>query len=416
MSHKAKRNRYEEINSIRWYYYLVPNEDCIALLDVLDSPEEKFIVCATLPTDNPKRPLHLFAAFGSSLDFINHIKMIPQDKWYFFEIILGSNPQKLYFDIDLKKPEVEGNMDEFTQLLLEDLIERVLKIFVEHGHQLDLRKNILLFSSNSDEKRSYHLIVDGFNVSNNLENRALAEEILDGMSLGYRDHIDPGVYSSKQQFRMYLSQKPHSGRPKIFLDKWPYRGTMIHSTLTEVPAQISDEMKAAILLTRVFLASTITYVKGSTPISVLFEVTELKPTRVRPEFEESVEITDEMAKEIFEKADPVILQIYKKKGMMGPFILLSRRTPAHCSLCRTKEREADPHTSENAFLRVTESGRVYFHCRRNANQSRYLMTISVQADVDLQRAHVQSVFRMLGTLPTIHTSHSLMRAIGAGKM
>jgi len=419
MAKRYKGHRYEDLCGVKWYYYLVPNENFVALLDTLRSPEEHFIVCATLPDEDPKKPIRLFAAFDDLLTFVNHIKRIPVENWYYFEVIMGERPQKLYFDIDIKAEDVSGDMDLFTQGLLETLVERVVRVFSEYGHKLDLSKNIILFSSNSKEKHSYHLIVDGYSVSDNIENRALAEEVLDGISNGYRDCVDPGVYSKKQQLRLYLSQKPHSNRPKRLVERWKYGSTMIESALAAGSAKaetdIPEDLRESLRMSKIFLASAITYVERSIRIPVLFDEPAPKRTRVQ---EDDLEVTPEMIQEIIQKTDQALFQIYKIDRVIGPLIILKRLRPAHCSLCNRT------HESENAFLRVSVTGRVYFYCRRNAERNKY--TTSVRVEDELREEHalstvlkfVQNIAPTAGSVPSgpiIYSRYAQVRALAAGK-
>lgn len=416
-----KNNSVEEVCGVKWYHYLVPDPNTTCLLDQLESPEEKFIVCATLPTENPKKPMRLFAGFNSLLEFVNHIKRIPKNRWYFFEVILGNRPQKLYFDIDVKVEELDGDIDLFMQALLDSLIGRIIDAFWRYGHQLDLSKNILLFSSNSDKKRSYHLIVDGFAVSTNVENRALAEEILDGFPQGYLDYIDPAVYSTKQQFRLYLSQKPHSGRPKVFVEKWNYGPREIISELSSADPSLSTEMQEAVKLTQIFMGSAITYTNNCKLIPILFVAPQEGIPRVKTEYDEDLEITEDHVKEIVTKADPNLFQIYKPDKIVGGLILLKRKRPAHCSLCNRI------HENENAFLRVSEKGKVYFYCRRNANQNKYVTQITLPENTELFDQHARSAIQQYISMsqaqrplspiqqPLIETQHSKLRLIAAKK-
>lgn len=174
---KTKKYNIENIKGIDWFYYLVPNDTDISLSDRIgiNELENMFVVCLTLPPSQTKfgkekkeKLTRLFTAFDSVLDFLHYAKTIEITKWWFFEVILGTRPQKLYFDIDVARDELVKNgiitdndnemqaqweMDMFMRKFLTELISRIVNIFHKRSYPIDLRRNILLFSSNSTKKR-----------------------------------------------------------------------------------------------------------------------------------------------------------------------------------------------------------------------------------------------------------------------
>lgn len=265
------------------------------------------------------------------LDFTNHIRRIPIQRWFFFEVIPGNRPQKLYFDIDIKIKEVsppnQEGLNRTMNCLLAALVGRIQDRFWQRGVQLDLERNILLFSSHSDVKRSLHLIVDGYVFANHLEIQALVREILDGFPPEYlaKKFVDPGVYSSLQQLRLYGSQKPESGRPKIFVDEWIYGAQVIRSKFVDeflegVPdATTRDSLKFNLL----FTASCVTAVSNCKPLQIT-EIPDVKYRLRSSDPKDDVEVTEEMVEAIRERMSPTLLQIYKISTVHSPFIELRR--------------------------------------------------------------------------------------------
>ena len=139
---RNKSQRCENISGVEWYYYLVPNDKAISLMDTVGQGEisQKFVTCLTIPNQHkPGKITRIFAAFDSHVEFLHYIRRIPKDHWCFFEVILGNQSQKLYFDIDVlvERLQVGENPDLFCNRLLINLIGRIMDTFRERGHTLD---------------------------------------------------------------------------------------------------------------------------------------------------------------------------------------------------------------------------------------------------------------------------------------
>jgi hypothetical protein len=461
-SYRPKIKSVESISGIDWYYFLVPNEKHISLTDYMGRNEinRMFIVCATLPNkNNEKKPIRLFTAFNSILDFIDYVRKIPKNNWFFFEVILGGQTQKLYFDIDIdvdkladlgliseinNQDRTQCEMDSFTNQLITNLVTRIVNTFSVHKYKIDIAKQILLFSSNSYTKRSYHIIVDGYAVLNYKENLVLASEVLDGFPPEYikKGLVDPSMYSAKQQLRLYQSQKPGSGRPKVFVDEWYYGSNSIKYPYPKfhTPDQATAE---ALRFTLLFQSSCVTFTDACQVVPILFDTSiensdiyvqhsklwpDLVGTKLShaqsgafDDFEDYL-VDMDLVKVICDRVDNIIFEIYKVDKVVGSLILLRRKTPAYCSLC---ERI---HENENAFLRVNKAGKVFFYCRRNDNNHKIIADISdlMPSTKELERNQLHSIINQLqkqtpnpprplgiSAAPTPFTLHSQLRTIAS---
>lgn len=435
---RSKSQSVETICGINWYYYLVPNEHHNSLTESVGASElkRKFIVCQTVPNHkNPKSPIRLFAAFNSISEFITCMGSLPSDKWCFFEVILGDQAQKLYFDIDVEKrtlekfqiiqpqmndEQVQRTMDIFVNGLLTSLVGRIIDTLSNYNCKIDIARQILLFSSNSTEKRSYHVIVDGYAVSNHKENMILANKILDGFPAHYKECIDSSMYSSTQQLRLPYSQKPGSGRPKLFLDRWYYGHYVIEYPYPKIAAPDSISL-AAIKLNMLFQAACVTYTDRCQVIPILEVPSSVPGLNGRPKFwsesgafDESL-ITKEILSAIYERADPVLFEIYKMDKVLDALILLRRKKSAHCSLCNRV------HDHENAFLRLNSTGKVYFYCRRNPDKNKFVTDVSdlLPRTKELEKNHCKSVIQQIydvkmtnePLLPTVYSAYNQMRTV-----
>lgn len=371
-SSKTLSQSYENFHGVDWHYFLVPNQQYTSLIDKIGEELilQKFVVCLNIPSSNGKNK-HFFTAFDSHLDFIHYIKNIPREQWCFFEVILGDQPQKLYFDIELYVSDLSPheNVDSFCNRLLTNLVSRIIDTFNEHNVNLNIDRDILLFSSSNNIKKSYHVIVDNYAVINNIENKALAGEILNGFPQEYSKFIDKSMYSSKQQLRLFQSQKPGSGRPKIFVGEWMYGSDLIKYPYQSTNAS-DDYIKEAFKFTTLFSSSCVTVTSNCKIISISPKIqTQQKIFKSSDEGDCDI-MTEEVIKAIPMRINPAILQIYSIYKTTGSLISLKRQKPAKCTLCNRI------HENENAFLRVSRLGKVYFHCRRNDQQSRIVADVS----------------------------------------
>ena len=398
--YKQKKNISKEtIKGVDWFYFLVPNENHMSLIEHVgpDDILSSFVVCMNIPSQQKTKPIRLFSAFNSYLNFINYIKDIPQEKWGFFEEILGDQPQKLYFDIDITTDNTPSNvdMDYFSKTLLDILIENILTIFSNRGYNLDLNRNVLLFSSNSTTKRSYHIVIDGYIVSHYKENAVLAKEILKDIPIPYRRCIDETMYSSKQQFRLLGSQKLGSGRPKIFVDKWYYKGQLIEYTFPESINQSEDIN--TLKFTTLFAKSCVTVTYDCEYLNIEVDEDEkIIPRQYTSNDDGDVEITEEIITAITNRIDKVALDIFKFDKVVGSLILLRRKKPANCSICNRV------HENENAFLRIDKNGQVWFYCRRNEDSKNKVADLS---DIvgNITTAHISSVMSNICKYSFSHT-------------
>lgn len=196
----------------KWYSYLVPNSavknpdpNRQALMDYEKLEENSFIACQHIRF--PK-----FAIFSSYLHFTEYIfsGIIPDRHMCFYEIIYGSSRQKPYFDIDINL-ETDNITTEDVICGIGLLLKHILVILPMAS--LD---DIMVFSSHSDKKMSYHIIVDRWCFSNHEVNREFYNRVTTSFDHPLRHYIDSRVYSVKQQMRVYGSRKYGTERVKNF--------------------------------------------------------------------------------------------------------------------------------------------------------------------------------------------------------
>lgn len=208
-----------------------------------------------------------FFVFNSYKDFEKFYMKLDSKERHFYEVILGRHRMYLDVDVDLKKyskinkhtnqmkkvnemNEVNevNEMNEVIQtnvinhfdekLLLDNIVESILKFFQD----LDINKELFVYSSHGKDKKSFHLIihktVDNYEIS-----KAIAKLIKQELKDEYKDFLDVNVYKPKQQLRVLYSTKYTSpDRMKIFEGTWKFKDQWICN-----PIDKKDELKYSLV-------------------------------------------------------------------------------------------------------------------------------------------------------------------------
>jgi hypothetical protein len=342
----------------------------------MDYSSEKFMVCWNRMVNGEKR--RFFSCFPSCSRFIYYLKDIDLSEHAFFEVIMSDQYQKLYFDLDIKVDEIHEEVEPFVHGLLDCLVDHILEEYKKLGITLNLSKNILIFDSNSETKKSYHVIVDGYCLRNNKDNRILASMISRNIPLKYRQFIDEKVYSGKQQLRLYLSQKLNTGRIKKFNEQWTYHDQIITYQYPET--EVRDEIKVFALFTSLFQSSCVSV---STNCKIIF-LEEMDGKKEDGPKSEREEIEEDSCHEILSqlKAGEYkdLFDIYKFTKLSEGYIVLTRKKSAYCRVC---ERT---HDSENAYLTLVNDD-VLFVCHRLREKPLKVLTLDGKEDMDLNELY-----------------------------
>lgn len=336
------------MTTVRWYSHLNKSESqstgkkVICLLDTVDINPKNIVVCQQLEH-------RFFAHFNTYLEYALYCKKkVAQSHRCFYEVIFGRNPQKPYFDIDIPIGVVSDDKH-LTKTDAEELKRQVLVGILKEFDYL-AEENILIFTSHSDEKYSYHIIVDNWCVTDHEENKIFCEKVMKHVEPRLSLFIDALVYKSIQQLRIFECHKFGSTRTKILDPKCKWKPS-------EKP--ISDAHKYALILGGSLVGNT-SYCR-ITP--------SLKPP-VPPrkkwdgketilEEEDPSKCLDLMAKLAGLDSSRDMSFPYRVLSVKGSLILLKRLKPSHCRICDRV------HENENPYLIVVGRRRkIYFNCRR----------------------------------------------------
>jgi hypothetical protein len=406
---------YMVIYDKKWYYRLVTNDE--------ETEKERGIRSRALMVDYPLNQLdgklvvslitqnniRLFTVFESYVEFAHYNKKFLPDKRSFFEVAIGDFPQKIHFDIDLSQDDLtkdlsDLNLEVLGNMLRDSVTREIIEIFKEWNLSLDLTRDFLIYTSHGTNKRSYHIVVNGYCHYNNKEAKAFYEYVMNRISGGQmkfknkssetekqtashvwryllshpyfngsteklssflRKVIDHSVYSPKQQFRIIGSQKLGSGRPKRFDTRWTFENQTIEHRYIE-PVE-SPEHEFILQLEE----SLISYVSNCSLLPSLIDENGRQSGNAGV-FDNRI-MVDNISMNLAVRALELCATTfgistsdhrfpYKILGIRGIIVMLKRLKPSICRICGRR------HEHENPYLFLTgaesEGYTVYFDCRR----------------------------------------------------
>jgi hypothetical protein len=358
------------INDKRWYFRLVHNETKrgVALMDnyPLGQLADHLVVCFTpksLPDSN--EPFinkdgergRIYAYFDSYIEFIQYMKEVGD--FSFYEIIFGEFPQKPHFDIDINLKDVQktypnediGNIGEIVK---DQVISACISILSEHGVILNINKDILVYTSHGDTKRSYHIIINNYCHDNNKDAKGFYDKVIETIKPitenKYIEYIDSSLYSPRQQLRIVGCEKQGSSRFKQFNEDFVYQGkTYKHIYNEEVTGPEKDLV--------VMYESLVGFKAGckylpSFAKQKAYGYSNL--TDMNNLTTDEVEYCMSMMKEKIKECP------FSIKDVTGHIISLKRERPSYCPI------HQKTHEHENPYIYVL-GGKIYWDCRRDTD-------------------------------------------------
>jgi hypothetical protein len=318
-----------------------------------DYPKEEInppqvLLSYTLPGETNR----YFRLTNSPRNLCEYLATVPSERHHFFEVIFGHWKQKPHFDID--GIEGEGKTSEQLETIAAMIREEI-------AHQLSLLgvkpTELRWYSSNSDIKKSLHLVIPNYYFENNKAAfrlwQYLTERLPSGPK-GYQKYVDGAVYSSLQNFRLLGSCKPakpgFSPRTKILMPSWIFSGERI-----EIPRKDGlTELKE----------SLVSYVsKNARPFPVFEIVRKSRDVNYQPGDFPAV-LQEEINQLVIERLNNTV-QYYRTNGSI---ISYKRIMPGYCEFCSPYKPDHDKeHENDNPFVTViwrANKWEVYLHCHR----------------------------------------------------
>lgn len=103
----------------------------------------------------------IFTIFECYLHFFNWVENIPIEERNYYEVI-PTGIQKPHFDLDIECKNEEFNLDSIASETINSVMIAIVTIFKRFNVPYNQNDHLLVFSSHSFTKRSYHLIIRGF--------------------------------------------------------------------------------------------------------------------------------------------------------------------------------------------------------------------------------------------------------------
>ncbi len=326
-----------EVYGRKWYFFLrdtKPKNESLESIFGLELLKKKLVVCYQLK-------YRLYSMFDSASEFLFYAKKIPIEKRHFFEVVV-TRKQKPHFDVDIPITGAIKDNPNIHKEVLNDLIKSIIYCLKEENINVDPIEEILVFESHGPNKKSYHVIIDGYYHETNIEAGCFYHNVIDMMLPYHSLYIDSSVYKTVQQFRMLGSRKNGTNRIKRFLRRKDY-----------IPKDL-------------FLRSLISYT-GRCKVLPSFDTSEedMNFSTNQP----SINIDDQS--DLVQKSLNILASycdapynsskfpfslISTKKNLM----ILKRLFPSFCQRCDRV------HEKENPYLYVSNIGNLYFDCRRDS--------------------------------------------------
>lgn len=358
-----------------WYRIINPSADGgRSLLGEYPEAFNHLIICAapsTLPGSNKPfinqngKQARMFAVFRDILDFWEYMRYWPADRQNFFEVVPGSRAQKPHFDIDItaEKARKYPNMslDVVASTVLSQVIDGCLAVFKQWGLVPNLNEQLLVYSSHGPEKRSFHVVWNGYCHANNAEAEAFYKAVVSWITTTYGNTyielVDKSVYSVLQNFRLLGSSKAGSGRTKVLHHELVLSNQVIIHCYRDTSAYHNIERRAITDLTESLLSDT----NDCHMLPRLITVTKTYSYTSSSSQELTEAEVEECMGMMREKIEDAPFTLREVRGI---FVILNREAPTWCPLCPNLE---EPHAAEHPYMFVREHT-VYWNCRRTPEE------------------------------------------------
>ncbi len=371
------------INGVTWYYRLVSSEEnkAKALMDYYSITQlEKHLVMCYTPNEYNGKPVRLYAYFDTHIDFYKYMMKFEPNKRSFYEIILGEYKQKPHFDLDIDKTTHDtyfpnDNFEETGILLKNYVIRANIELLKTVGIEVDIESDILIYSSHSNYKNSYHIVINNMCHFGNKEARAYYDEIMilinqyTNNKYSEINFIDKGVYSPRQQFRVLGSQKIGSKRPKIFNETFKYFDEIVKHKYIGDEYDITMKMLC-------FLGESLCSVTTGCKLITSFVKTKINVF----DPSDATEVMVQDALDLMYEKMPDCPFVYSKTK--GNIVTLKRTGSSYCPICHPNN-EGIPHENEHPFL-IINNDDVYWNCRRSKSGNYYLGKIMLDYTDDYE--------------------------------
>lgn len=285
-----------------------------------------------------RRLYSIFTTYTYLADYM--IKFNPPHRC-FYEVILSTRVRKIYFDIDMK-----DNLDQ-ANIIKDKLIEAIINVFyLQYKINLSIQSDILLFTSHSESKKSFHIVVDNYCVLNNHENKKFYDLCINQLPTDYHPYIDHSVYSSLQSFRIFNSTKATEYRPKKAVTHYYHFDQEINCSAYNL--ELNDRLFYYEVLAKSLITNTV----------LCTHLPAIKEQQITPMIQHTIEASkvDYVLSKIKDKFNDT----FKVRSIKDNLIELDTLKPFTCLVCKSL------HEHDSPYIAIFQT-RSLFYCRRSNN-------------------------------------------------
>jgi hypothetical protein len=181
--------------------------------EVLDLQYTEDMIQNKFVTFNSKEKF--YNVWDSYTDFVDKIKHLPSECKCFHEVIFGNCKQKLKFDIDIKTNNKLSD-DELNEILINidtAIEETFFALYIKQCGEL-IKCCSTGQLNDVQYKYSYHIVVPGYCVENNIEARTFTTNFFRLLPVKYHKYVDSQVNKQIQNWRILDNKKENSHRVK----------------------------------------------------------------------------------------------------------------------------------------------------------------------------------------------------------
>ena len=240
--------------------------------------------------------------------------------------------------------------------VIHDLINGIEETLDDLDINYDL-KNIMLFTSHNENKKSAHLVLDRLNVNNNNDAKEFYKQVIKYCPTTCK-YIDNAVYSQTQQFRLYQSSKIGQNRIKQFIPSFMYKNKLIkyyigyieHYNKLPNTTEEDKEFRKRFKNIKILSGSLINFINYPT---INFDKKIIRDVIVRDE------IKDDKINDVVNIIDVKYKNVYTYDKICNGTIYIKRLMPSYCSICKRIHNSIDGYI----FIKDTQ---YYLNCRRSS--------------------------------------------------
>ncbi len=311
----------------------------------------------------------MFRVFKTKKDAFEHImSQTNMKKRVFYETIFDYHQQKPKFDIDIRITQIpEDYLEDFHKLALDAILSGI----VRNTPCINPLTDITVYHAHGADKYSYHIVLTGYYVDDNIEAGKFAKQIVktledDGKEDDSRRRllevicscIDLSVYKNLQQFRLLFCTKRGKDRYKTRLPTFSIDGVEYSQNLEQ------NEFEE-------FKRSLITHVSSDKmkwlDVSLFGDDDNGSSISVIPLNRQSISMwimdSQTVCNHICEHHLPKQFRSVSPQSSSGNLLMM--RIPPDGYYCDTCSKR---HEHENPFVYLKRNGTyidIYFNCRRN---------------------------------------------------